>query len=118
VLASQLDPATLNGIVGGAAEVPLESRAQVRRIPLDKPYPGVEYATNPAHGLAEKLTFETKITTLENGLKVGSQARYGKYCTIGVSIKSGARYENGFTKGVSHIAEKLGFLVRRCVIAV
>lgn len=71
-------------------------------------YPGVE---NPSFRTTEKLTFDTKVTTLDNGLRVGSQLRYGKYCTIGVTIKSGSRYETGFTPGISHVAEKLGFLV-------
>jgi len=77
------------------------------RTPLDVPLPGlaqIEYSE------AEKITYNTELTTLENGMRIGSQPRSGKFCTIGVAIKSGARFEKGLPLGVSHLAEKLGFL--------
>jgi len=92
----------------GSGEVPLEARSPVRKIPLDVPFPGVK---SVEYGVIEKMNFDTEISALDSGLRVGSQTRYGQYCTIGVNIKAGSRYETGFTKGVSHISEKLGFLV-------
>jgi len=59
------------------------------------------------------VSFETEVTQLDNGLRVASQTRPGRYCTIGVAIKAGSRFESGFPKGVSHVAEKLGFLSTR-----
>lgn len=31
--------------------------------------------------------YETKITTLENGLKVASQDKFGQFCTVGSKLK-------------------------------
>lgn len=52
------------------------------------------------------------MTTLKNGLKVASENRFGQFCTIGVVIDSGARYEVAYPSGVSHFLEKLAFNVR------
>ena len=52
---------------------------------------------------------ETKVTTLSNGLKVASQPKLGQFCTVGVIIESGPRYEINYPSGVSHFLEKLSF---------
>jgi len=52
---------------------------------------------------------ETRVTVLENGMKVASENRYGKFCTVGVIIDSGSRYEVAYPSGVSHFLEKLAF---------
>nr|CAX75282.1 mitochondrial processing peptidase [Schistosoma japonicum]CAX75283.1 mitochondrial processing peptidase [Schistosoma japonicum] len=52
---------------------------------------------------------ETKITKLDNGLRVASQNKLGSQCAIGVIIKAGPRYEGNFVNGTSHYLEKLGF---------
>uniref|UniRef100_A0A1B0CLB4 Peptidase M16 N-terminal domain-containing protein n=1 Tax=Lutzomyia longipalpis TaxID=7200 RepID=A0A1B0CLB4_LUTLO len=51
----------------------------------------------------------THVTTLSNGLRVASESRFGQFCTIGVVIDSGARYEVAYPNGVSHFLEKLAF---------
>ncbi|XP_030063492.1 mitochondrial-processing peptidase subunit alpha [Microcaecilia unicolor] len=53
--------------------------------------------------------FETKITTLENGLRVASQNKFGQFCTVGILINSGARHEAKYLSGISHFLEKLAF---------
>ncbi|CAL8108168.1 unnamed protein product [Orchesella dallaii] len=77
------------------------------RIPLDVPLPGLQ---NPSFFTTERGSYDTYVTKLDTGLRVASQPRPGRYCTIGVAVKSGARYEKPFVKGVSHVIEKLGFL--------
>uniref|UniRef100_T1ILS6 Guanine nucleotide-binding protein-like 3 homolog n=1 Tax=Strigamia maritima TaxID=126957 RepID=T1ILS6_STRMM len=52
---------------------------------------------------------ETKVTTLPNGLRVASENRFGQFCTVGVIIDSGSRYEVGYPSGISHYLEKLAF---------
>lgn len=52
---------------------------------------------------------ETRVTTLSNGLRVASENRYGQFCTIGVVIDSGPRYEVAYPSGISHFLEKLAF---------
>lgn len=53
----------------------------------------------------------TQVTTLSNGLRVASENRFGQFCTIGVVIDSGPRYEVAYPSGVSHFLEKLAFHV-------
>lgn len=65
--------------------------------------PILQYATvMPEHS-------NTQVTTLGNGLKVASEKRFGQFCTIGVIIDSGPRYEVAYPSGVSHFLEKLAF---------
>lgn len=52
---------------------------------------------------------ETKVTTLSNGLRVASQKKFGQFCTVGVVIDSGSRYEVSHPSGISHFLEKLAF---------
>lgn len=52
---------------------------------------------------------ETKITTLNNGLRVASQNKFGSQCAMGVIVNSGPRYEVNRISGISHYLEKLGF---------
>jgi len=52
---------------------------------------------------------ETRITTLDNGIRVASEPRFGQFCTVGVAIESGSRYEVAFPSGISHYLEKLAF---------
>lgn len=42
-------------------------------------------------------------------MRVASQAKFGQFCTVGVCIDSGARYEVAFPSGISHYLEKLAF---------
>lgn len=52
---------------------------------------------------------ETRVTTLTNGLRVASQNKFGQFCTVGVVIDSGSRYEVAYPSGISHFLEKLAF---------
>lgn len=76
--------------------------------PLTEPLhnmPAVKYAT--IRGKEET----TQVTTLSNGLRVASENRFGQFCTVGVVIDSGPRFEVAYPSGVSHFLEKLAFNV-------
>ena len=73
---------------------------------LSKPLPGLPPASYVS---ASKQDGETKITVLDNGIKVASEPRFGQFCTVGVAIDSGSRYEVAFPSGISHYLEKLAF---------
>lgn len=63
----------------------------------------VEYATS------RNMQEETQVTVLSNGLRVASENRFGQFCTVGVVIDSGPRYEVAYPSGISHFLEKLAF---------
>jgi len=81
-------------------------KPEIATIPLDKEVPGLPRAT---YVQRPKVEATTKVTTLSNGLRVASEARFGQFCTVGVCIDSGARYEVAYPSGVSHFLEKLAF---------
>ncbi|KAH8407496.1 hypothetical protein KR222_003270 [Zaprionus bogoriensis] len=74
--------------------------------PLTHPLPNLPEAIY-AEPLAESAT--TKVTTLANGLRIASEPRYGQFCTVGLVLDSGPRYEVAYPSGVSHFLEKLAF---------
>ncbi|XP_036272757.1 mitochondrial-processing peptidase subunit alpha isoform X2 [Pipistrellus kuhlii] len=76
-------------------------------IPLSAPLPGVPTPVFATVDSQEK--FETKVTTLENGLRVASQNKFGQFCTVGILINSGSRYEAKYLSGIAHFLEKLAF---------
>lgn len=88
----------------GEMSEPRDSTSQ--NIPLSTPYPGL---IPPNYAQLSSNKHETKVTVLANGMKVASENRYGKFCTIGVVIDSGSRYEVAYPSGVSHFLEKLAF---------
>uniref|UniRef100_A0A672KAC2 Mitochondrial-processing peptidase subunit alpha n=3 Tax=Sinocyclocheilus grahami TaxID=75366 RepID=A0A672KAC2_SINGR len=76
-------------------------------VSLSTPLPGIPkpvFASVDGH---EK--HETKITTLENGLKVASQNKFGQFCTVGILVNSGSRHEAKYPSGIAHFLEKLSF---------
>ncbi|XP_076853839.1 mitochondrial-processing peptidase subunit alpha [Brachyhypopomus gauderio] len=76
-------------------------------VSLSTPLPGIPqpiYASVDGH---EK--YETKITTLENGLRVASQNKFGQFCTVGILVNSGSRHETKYPSGIVHFLEKLAF---------
>ncbi|XP_057404581.1 mitochondrial-processing peptidase subunit alpha isoform X1 [Balaenoptera acutorostrata] len=76
-------------------------------VPLSSPLPGVP---KPVFATADgQEKFETKVTTLENGLRVASQNKFGQFCTVGILINSGSRYEAKYLSGIAHFLEKLAF---------
>lgn len=89
-----------------AAGVGGEQIARIHSIPLTEPVPWIpqpQFATLPDHEQ------ETQVTVLENGLRVASQPKFGHFCTVGVLIDSGSRYEVLYPSGISHFLEKLAF---------
>ncbi|XP_003743034.1 mitochondrial-processing peptidase subunit alpha [Galendromus occidentalis] len=80
--------------------------ADLTKVSLSEELPGlpqVTYAKPSPHD------DESKVTTLENGIRVASQNRFGHFSTVGVVIDSGPRYEVAFRSGISHFLEKLAF---------
>ncbi|XP_061586501.1 mitochondrial-processing peptidase subunit alpha [Cololabis saira] len=83
------------------------SGAGYPNISLSTPLPGIPKPAFASVDGQEK--YETKITTLENGLKVASQNKFGQFCTVGVLINSGSRHEAKYPSGIAHFLEKLAF---------
>ncbi|XP_018361268.1 PREDICTED: mitochondrial-processing peptidase subunit alpha isoform X3 [Trachymyrmex cornetzi] len=73
---------------------------------LTEPIPNLPKAV---YSTAKEEHQITHITILPNGLKVASENRFGQFCTIGVLIDSGPRYEVAYPNGISHFLEKLAF---------
>lgn len=78
----------------------------IENIPLSQALPG---SPKVIYASADQRTHDAQVTTLSNGLKVASINKFGEFCTIGVLVNSGPRYEARYTKGVSHFLEKLAF---------
>uniref|UniRef100_A0A8K9Y511 Mitochondrial-processing peptidase subunit alpha n=1 Tax=Oncorhynchus mykiss TaxID=8022 RepID=A0A8K9Y511_ONCMY len=76
-------------------------------ISLSAPLPGIPKPVFAAVDSHEQC--ETKITTLENGLKVASQNKFGQFCTVGILVNSGSRHETKYPSGIAHFLEKLAF---------
>ncbi|XP_014214456.1 mitochondrial-processing peptidase subunit alpha [Copidosoma floridanum] len=74
--------------------------------PLSEPLPGLP---TPIYSSAKEDKQVTEITTLPSGLRVASENRFGQFCTVGVLIDSGSRYEVAYPSGISHFLEKLAF---------
>ncbi|CAD5234247.1 unnamed protein product [Bursaphelenchus xylophilus] len=76
-------------------------------ISLSEPLPGYEKVVC-IDNKTVKL-YNAKITKLESGLTVVTEPAFGEYCTLGVAINAGPRYETHYPWGVSHFIEKLAF---------
>lgn len=96
-LSSQRIPTDLNGD---------QRKSVISFPPLTEPIPDLP---KPIYSTAKEEHQVTKITVLPNGLKVASENRFGQFCTIGVLIDSGPRYEAAYPSGISHFLEKLAF---------
>ncbi|KAI0215179.1 Mitochondrial-processing peptidase subunit alpha [Lamellibrachia satsuma] len=75
-------------------------------VPLSQPVPWVP---SPHYATTKEDIYDTKVTTLETGIRVASQNKFGQFCTIGVLIDSGSRYESAYPSGITHFLEKLAF---------
>jgi processing peptidase subunit beta len=51
----------------------------------------------------------TEVTTLSNGLRVGSESSHGEVATVGVWIDAGSRDETTENNGVAHFFEHMAF---------
>lgn len=52
---------------------------------------------------------ETRVTELDNGMRVATEDSGLETCTVGVWIDAGSRYENPSTNGVAHFLEHMAF---------
>ncbi|XP_059165431.1 mitochondrial-processing peptidase subunit alpha-like [Physella acuta] len=78
----------------------------VTKVSLSKPLPGLptpQFATASCHA------YDTHVTTLDNGLKIASENKFGQFCTVGVLLSSGSRYEATYPSGIAHFLEKMSF---------
>ncbi|XP_046844484.1 mitochondrial-processing peptidase subunit alpha-like [Xenia sp. Carnegie-2017] len=79
------------------------------KIPLNEPL----HVGSQPQGISPVIlngeAYETRITILENGLKVASEESFGQFSTVGVLIDAGSRYEVDHPCGVSHVIEKMAF---------
>ncbi|XP_071948022.1 mitochondrial-processing peptidase subunit alpha-like [Antedon mediterranea] len=82
------------------------SYGQAGKTSLCHPLPGTP---SPVYATVTDNSYETHVTTLENGMRVASQNMFGQFCTVGVLIDSGSRFELPYTSGISHFLEKLAF---------
>ncbi|XP_005177966.1 mitochondrial-processing peptidase subunit alpha [Musca domestica] len=93
---------------GGLYTVNEPSTKVVTKLPpLTQPFNKGNVEYEYAKPLEEGST--TKVTVLKNGLRVASEPRFGQFCTVGLVIDSGPRYEVTYPSGVSHFLEKLAF---------
>uniref|UniRef100_A0A8C8D8V6 Mitochondrial-processing peptidase subunit alpha n=1 Tax=Oncorhynchus tshawytscha TaxID=74940 RepID=A0A8C8D8V6_ONCTS len=83
------------------------SGSRYPNISLSAPLPGIPKPVFASVDGQEQC--ETKITTLENGLKVASQNKFGQFCTVGILVNSGSRHETKYPSGIAHFLEKLAF---------
>ncbi|KAG6447612.1 hypothetical protein O3G_MSEX005054 [Manduca sexta] len=74
--------------------------------PLSEPMPNLPPVVYSTVKSEESVT---EVTTLSNGLKVASEKKFGQFCTAGVVIDSGPRYEVAYPNGICHFLEKLSF---------
>lgn len=51
----------------------------------------------------------SRVTTLANGVRVATEESQGHFAALGVYIDAGSRYEDEYTRGVSHILDRLAF---------
>ncbi|KAF6204586.1 hypothetical protein GE061_018746 [Apolygus lucorum] len=84
------------------------SKSSFSQLPLSKAPPNLEKAIYADCKSGDQKD-RTQITTLPNGLRVASENKFGQFCTIGVIIESGSRFEVAYPSGVSHFLEKLAF---------
>ncbi|KAL4720737.1 hypothetical protein ACJJTC_015243 [Scirpophaga incertulas] len=74
--------------------------------PLSEPMPNLPPVI---YSSAKSENARTEVTILSNGLRVASEKKFGQFCTAGVVIDSGPRYEVAYPNGICHFLEKLSF---------
>lgn len=74
--------------------------------PLSDPMPNLPSAV---YSSSKSEDARTEVTVLSNGLRVASEKKFGQFCTAGVVIDSGPRYEVTYPSGICHFLEKLSF---------
>jgi processing peptidase subunit alpha len=66
-----------------ATSVSSDISSAAKSTPLSEPLPGLP---KPIFATVGSSNHETKITVLENGLRVASENRYGKFSTVGGTV--------------------------------
>ncbi|KAL4706848.1 hypothetical protein ACJJTC_010082 [Scirpophaga incertulas] len=74
--------------------------------PLSEPMPNLPPVI---YSSAKSENARTEVTILSNGLRVASEKKFGQFCTAGVVIDSGPRYEVAYPNGICHFLEKMSF---------
>ncbi|XP_050423828.1 mitochondrial-processing peptidase subunit alpha [Adelges cooleyi] len=74
--------------------------------PLTEPLPNLP---NVIYSKKNFKSEKTELTKLSNGIRVATEASHGEFCTVGVAISSGCRYEVPYPNGINHFLEKLAF---------
>ncbi|CAK5028472.1 unnamed protein product [Meloidogyne enterolobii] len=74
-------------------------------------FPLKRYSVKAAENLkrTSNNSIETVHSVLDTGLRVASHSAYGQFCTVGVAIAAGSRFEVYYPPGTSHFVEKLSF---------
>ncbi|KAK0154425.1 Mitochondrial-processing peptidase subunit beta [Merluccius polli] len=84
-----------------------------RKQSLFRPLVGAQRPLAAAAGPAAQHVLlnvpETKVTTLQNGLRVASEDSGLSTCTVGLWIDAGSRYENERNNGTAHFLEHMAF---------
>jgi len=92
---------------GSTINVNVPSKKKVTNMPsMSEPVPGLP---KPIYASLREEHQKTLVTELPNGIRVASENRFGEFCTVGVIIDSGSRYEVAYPSGISHFLEKLAF---------
>ncbi|XP_065828961.1 mitochondrial-processing peptidase subunit beta-like [Oscarella lobularis] len=73
--------------------------------------PPLRFAASTAYSFQQSLLNvpETKVSALDNGLRVASENSGIPTCTVGLWIDAGTRYETESTNGVAHFMEHMAF---------
>uniref|UniRef100_A0A6A7FVU7 Mitochondrial-processing peptidase subunit alpha n=1 Tax=Hirondellea gigas TaxID=1518452 RepID=A0A6A7FVU7_9CRUS len=79
---------------------------KIATIPLSEEVPWIP---KPIYSTESESDRVTQVTTLDNGIRVASEPKFGSFCTVGVVLDSGSRYEVAYPSGISHFLEKLAF---------
>ncbi|KAK7077613.1 hypothetical protein SK128_025080 [Halocaridina rubra] len=112
---SRVSRLVVQGVRLCSGEAGVKNGVPITKISLGEPVP---WLPKPIYASVSKTPNETQVTTLENGLRVASEPKFGNFCTVGVVIDSGSRYEVAYPSGLSHFLEKLSFRVSSALIVV
>jgi len=84
----------------------IENNCSFNQPPLTETLPNLPNVIYSKHELRD---VKTNLTQLPCGIRIASEVAYGEFCTVGVAINSGCRYEIAYPSGVNHFLEKLAF---------
>eukprot|EP01137_Pigoraptor_chileana_P014828 Opistho-2@69986 len=91
-------------------KVPRESLADASADWLKKPLTAaVNHLPHKQNIHVPHIASDTRLTILPNGIRVASTPTFGQFATVGVFMKSGARFERDDETGVAHFADRIAF---------